>query len=319
MLNQIEFNKLKAGDPFLHYCVLVKSEIKTAKNGRNFYYAEFKDKTASFAGRMWDGFEDFSSSAKEGDVIKVKGNVEEFQGNINIKIEAIRKVVDADNVSLQDFLTVSDRNLDVMINELKSVIESIKNPYLKRLVKEVLIAENYEKYIHVPAGKSWHHSYISGLLEHTLEIIKICDLMSTFHKEIKRDLLICGAIFHDFGKVKELSFNANFDYTDIGRLIGHIVLGTMDVEKKISTIEGFPENLKMELLHLILSHQGKLEFATPVEPKTLEAIVLYHADELSAKTNAYKYAIKSEENKTGNWTRFLPLANTSLYISRDDF
>ncbi|MFH0734866.1 MAG: HD domain-containing protein [bacterium] len=319
MLNQNDFNKLKAGDGFLHYCVLVKGEVKTAKNGRNFYYAEIKDKTALLVGRMWDGFEKFAGSAKEGDVTKVKGAVEEFQGNINIKIEDIRKVVDADNVGITDFLVVSERSLNEMVDELKAVINSVKNEHLNKLLKNVLVAENYEKFIHVPAGKSWHHSYISGLLEHTLEIIKICDLISTFHKEIRRDLLICGAVFHDFGKVKELSFNANFDYTDVGRLLGHIVLGAMDVEKAISTIKDFPENLKMELLHLILSHQGKLEFATPVEPKTIEAIVLYHADELSAKTNAYKYAIKSEENKAGNWTRFLPLANTSLYISRDDF
>lgn len=319
MVNQIDFNKLNAGDAILHYCILVKSEVKTAKNGRSYFNAEVKDKTATLTARKWDDFEEFIENSKEGDIVKIKGVAEEYMGAINIKIEAIRKTVEQDNVSLSDFLAASERNFNEMIQEFKGVLNSIKNKYLNTLVNEMFIGENLEKYTHVPAGKSWHHSYISGLLEHTLEIVKICDLVAGFHKEVKRDLLICGALFHDYGKIRELSFNAAFDYTDVGKLLGHIVIGAMEVEKKIEQIEGFPENLKTELLHLILSHQGKLEFATPVEPKTLEAIILYHADELSAKANAYKNAIKSEEHKNVNWTKYLPLANTSLFISRDDF
>ena len=137
--------------------------------------------------------------------------------------------------------------------------------------------------------------------------------MCSFHPEINQDLLICGAILHDFGKVEELSFDNGFDYTDKGKLIGHIVIAAMEIEKTAKSIKNFPGELKNQLIHLVLSHQGKLEHASPVEPKTLEAIVLYHADELSAKTNAYKNAIKLEENSEGNWTKFLPLANTSLY------
>ncbi len=319
MVNQIDFNKLNAGDSILHYCILVKNEIKTAKNGRSYLNAEVKDKTATLTARKWDDFEEFIDNAKEGDIIKIKGVAEEYMGVINIKIEAIRKTVEQENVSLSDFLAASERSYDEMIQEFNGVINSIKNKYLNKLVNEMFTGENFEKYTHVPAGKSWHHSYISGLLEHTLEIVKICDLMAVFHKEVKRDLLICGALFHDYGKIRELSFNAAFDYTDVGKLLGHIVIGAMEVEKKIEQIDNFPENLKTELLHLILSHQGKLEFATPVEPKTLEAIILYHADELSAKANAYKYAIKAEEHKNANWTKYLPLANTALYISRDDF
>src|SRR3989337_2262211 len=152
----------------------------------------------------------------------------------------------------------------------------------------------FESFSLAPAGKSWHHSYVHGLLEHTLEIVKICDLMSDSHPEINRDLLVCGAILHDFGKIEELSFDTAFEYTDKGKLIGHIVIGAMIVEEKIKEIKDFPEDLKNCLIHLILSHQGKLEHASPVVPKTLEAIALYHPDELSAKVNAYKNAIATE-------------------------
>ncbi len=138
--------------------------------------------------------------------------------------------------------------------------------------------------------------------------------MSDIHPEINRDLLACGAILHDFGKTEELNFETNFDYTDKGKLLGHIVIAAMEIEKAADTIKDFPSQLKEQLLHLVLSHQGKWEQASPVVPKTLEAVALYHADELSAKTNAYKNAIKLDENKDGNWTRFQQLAGTALYI-----
>jgi 3'-5' exoribonuclease len=168
--------------------------------------------------------------------------------------------------------------------------------------------------MNVPAGKAWHHAYIHGLLEHTLEIIKICELTATFHKEVNRDLLIAGALLHDFGKTEELSDTADFGYTDKGKLLGHIVIAAMEVEKAVMKIPDFPEDLKNRLEHLILSHQGKLEFASPVVPKMLESIILYHADELSAKANAYKNAILEQSGCKSSWTTYIRLAETDLYI-----
>ena len=204
-----------------------------------------------------------------------------------------------------------------MIDEFNAAIGSISNQYLHTLLKKIFNGDNFNKFCRTPAGKAWHHAYIHGLLEHTLEIVKICDLMSVLHPEIKRDLLITGTLLHDFGKTEELTYENVFDYTDKGKLVGHIVISAIEVEKVAATITDFPTELKNQLLHLILSHQGKLEFASPVEPKTLEAIALYQADELSAKTNAYKSAIEAEKNKGNKWTKFLYLANTSLYIPDD--
>ena len=212
----------------------------------------------------------------------------------------------------------SARDINEMKSELNSFIDSINDNHLSQLLKLTLSGENYEKYIRVPAGKAWHHAYVHGLLEHTLEIIKICDLMCSFHKELNRDLLITSAIMHDFGKTEELSTNATFDYTDKGKLIGHIVIAAIHIEKNAGQIDGFPEELKDQLIHLVLSHQGKLEHASPVEPKTVEAIALYHADELSAKTNAYKQAVYSEKVGDSNWTRYLPLAGTALMIPKQN-
>ena len=318
MLDQKELNELTVGDEFTFYLIVSKCESKLAKNGRAFLSLELRDRSASLPAKIWDNVDSASRQFKEGTIIKVAGIIEEFNGSPQIKIDKIRVAKDDENVSAEDFLPKSKRSLEIMKQELNDIIKSISNPFLNELINKIFTPENFEKYIRTPAGKGWHHAYIHGLLEHTLEIIRICDLMSSIHPEINHDLLISGAILHDFGKTEELSYETSFDYTDKGKLIGHIMIGALIVERTALSIPEFPIDLKEQLIHLVLSHQGKLEFASPVEPKTLEAIVLYQADELSAKTNAYKSAIETDKNKNSRWTRFLPLANTSLYIS-DEF
>jgi len=318
MLNQKKLNEINIGEDFMLFLLVNKFEIKTAKNNKPFINLELRDDSISLPAKVWDNVDDISKKLYDGAVVKIAGVMEDFNGSSQIRINKIRLAVETDEVTAEDFLPKSSRNFEEMQKEFYEIIDSIVDPYLKQLLEIIFSGENLKKYFRTPAGKSWHHSYLHGLLEHTLEIVKICELMCSFHKEIKRDLLIAGALLHDFGKTEELSFESNFDYTDKGKLIGHIMIGAMIVEKTASIIPGFPENLKNELLHLVLSHQGKLEFASPVEPKTLEAIVLYQADELSAKTNAYKYAILAEKNKDSSWTKFLPLANTSLYIPKEE-
>ena len=314
MLDQKELNELSVGDEFTMFLIVTKSELKTAINGKSFLNLELRDKSLALPSKVWDNAEDYAKKLKEGTIVKVVGQIEDFKGALQIKIGKINPAKESDNVKPEDFLPKSQRSLPEMFNELDQVIASIKNPFLNQLIKVILTAGKLEKYSKVPAGKGWHHAYIHGLLEHTLEIIRICELMCSIHPELKRDLLITGALLHDFGKTEELTYDSVFDYSDKGKLIGHIMIGALEVEKAAALIQNFPEDLKDQLIHLILSHQGKLEFASPVEPRTLEAIVLYQADELSAKTNAYKYAIEADKNKGGRWTRFLPLANTALYI-----
>ncbi|MBI5731033.1 MAG: HD domain-containing protein [Ignavibacteriales bacterium] len=314
MLDQKELIELSVGDEFTMFLIVTKCELKTAINGKSFLNLELRDKSLAFPSKVWDNAEDYAKKLKEGTVVKVAGQIEDFKGALQIKIGKINPAKESDGVKPEDFLPRSTRQLNEMLDELNKVISSINNPYLSQLVETIFSIEKLEQYSKAPAGKGWHHAYIHGLLEHTLEIVRICELMCAIHANLNRDLLICGALLHDFGKIEELTYDTTFDYSDKGKLIGHIMIGALEVEKTAVTIPNFPEELKNHLVHLILSHQGKLEFASPVEPRTLEAIVLYQADELSAKTNAYKYAIAADRNKGGRWTRFLPLANTALYI-----
>jgi len=317
-MKQKELLEIKTGEGIDHYFILSKIEERSTKTGKPFLNLELRDKSMVINAKVWDGFEEFVKGAEAGKIVKVLGQMEEFNNSPQIKVKSIRLTNDNDNVATSDFMPKSSRNFEVMVKELEKRIEDINNTHLKTLIKKILSGDKYEKYKHVPAGKAWHHAYVHGLMEHTLEINRICDLMSDIHPQINRDLLVCGAILHDFGKTEELNYETNFDYTDKGKLLGHIVIAAIEIEKVAGTIKDFPNPLKEQLIHLILSHQGKLEQASPIVPKTLEAIALYHADELSAKTNAYKNAIKLDENKEGNWTRFQQLAGTALYIPQKE-
>jgi len=313
MLNQEELNLLNKGDIVDHYLIVRKNEIRLTKTNKRYLALDLGDKTATLNANLWDNFEDISEKIKPGTVVKVSGTIDEFQGIPQIRISSVRITSPADKISASDFLAHSERDLDEMKSEFINRINLINESNLKKLMEIIFSGERFERYINVPAGKSWHHSYIHGLLEHTLEIIKICDLMCDIHPEINRDILICGAMLHDFGKTEELSYDPVFEYTDKGKLLGHIVISAMIVNEEVNKIKDFPEDLKDCLLHVILSHQGKLEYASPVVPKTIEAIALYQADELSAKVNAYKNAIANDQKIGSKWTKYISLVSTELF------
>jgi 3'-5' exoribonuclease len=316
MLNQSDLTELTKGNVIDHFLMIRKIEIRNTKAGKKFLSMELGDKSGSINTNVWNdtaGFDNISDNGKVGDILKVSGSIDEFQGVPQIKVSSIRLTTSADNIEVQDFLPRSANDPDVMEKELLARIDDISNAYLKELLKNIFSGERMEKFKTAPAGKSWHHGYIHGLIEHTLEMIKICDLMCDFHPEINRDLLTAGAMLHDFGKTEELSYDSAFNYSDKGKLIGHIVICASMIEEETKKIGDFPEELKNLLIHLILSHQGKLEYASPVVPKTVEAIALYQADELSAKVNAYIGVINSDMTTEGNWTKFIHLAQTDLY------
>jgi len=304
---------LTKGEPIDHFLLVTRYETRNTKTGKDFLSLELSDQSSALPANLWENFENISAKVQNGSIVKVKGTIEEWQGSPQIRINSIRLADDKDNVRADDFLPRSKRDINLMMTEFRDRISKIENPYLKNLAGNVFNEERFGKFSRAPAGKSWHHGYIHGLIEHTLEIIRICDLMCDIHPEINRDLLISGAMMHDLGKISELNYDSVFEYTDEGKLLGHIVIASIIIDDEIKKITGFPDELRKNLIHLILSHQGKLEYASPVVPKTLEAITLYQADELSAKTNAYKNAILSQTAGEGNWTKFITLAQTDLH------
>lgn len=313
MIKQSELNTLSKNDKIDHFLLIRRMDLRNTRSGSDFLSTELGDKTASLNANIWEGFSELAGRGKVGDLVKVAGTVEEYQGSLQIRVSSIRLARESDGVSPRDFLPVSKLNLDDMQNEFNQRIKGMSNKFLKKLLTQIFNDERFEQFCLAPAGKSWHHAYIHGLIEHTLEIMKICELMCEFHTELNRDLLLSGAMLHDIGKIEELNYDSAFEYTDKGKLVGHIVIASNLVRDEIQKIHGFPAELENNLIHLILSHQGKLEHASPVVPKTVEAIALYQADELSAKVNAYKNAVESELKAESSWTRFIQLADTDLH------
>jgi len=313
MTDQTSLVTLVKGDPVDHYLLIRRIELRSTRSGSEYLSLELGDKSGSLNANLWENFKELANGGEVGGVVKVKGAIEEFQSSPQIRISEIRLAKGSDKVTPQDFLPKSMRDLNEMTNELITRIQKISQSQLKNLLENIFSGERFDNFVKAPAGKSWHHGYIHGLIEHTLEIIKICDLMCDFHSELNRDLLIAGAMLHDFGKTEELKYDSAFEYTDDGKLIGHIVMAVILVKEEIKRVPDFPQELERNLIHLILSHQGKLEYASPVVPKTIEAIALYQADELSAKVNAYKNAVSSETRGDSQWTKFITLAQTDLY------
>ena len=313
MLEQTELKELKRGDTVDHYLLISRLDIRTTKAGKEYLSLVLQDQSIALNANVWENFNSLVNNSKVGDVVKVDGSIEEFQGAPQIRISKIRLLSPSDNISPAEFLPKSEHDLGKMVEEFENRIDKISNKQLKTLLGRIFSSERFTNFTLAPAGKSWHHGYIHGLIEHTLEIIRICDLMSDFHPEINRDLLISGAMLHDFGKTEELKYDSAFEYTDKGKLLGHIVIAAIIISEEAKSLPDFPIELKNNLIHLLLSHQGKLEYASPVVPKTIEAIALYQADELSAKVNAYKNALYTEKKSDRGWTKFITLAQTDLY------
>jgi len=201
-----------------------------------------------------------------------------------------------------------------MFADLMAFVDQIETACLKNLLhlffNDETIAALFKK---APAAKGFHHVYIGGLLEHTLSVIRLLDKINNHYQGINRDLLITGGILHDIGKIYEYSYDSIFDYSDQGRLIGHIVIGIEMLDKKIAAIEDFPEKLAMELRHLILSHHGTQEFGSPKRPKTLEALIVHFIDDLDAKVNAFQEFIAESRDDDAAWTPFHKLFERFIY------
>lgn len=270
------------------------------KNGKQYDSVVLQDKTGSVDGKIWDpnslGIDDFDAM----DYVDVVAEVTMFNGATQLNIKRVRKARE-DEYDEREYLPVSEKDIDVMFNELKDIIASVKNTYLKTLLEKFFVEDEavIKKYKGHSAAKSVHHSFVGGLLEHSLSVTKICDCFAGLYPMMNRDLLVTAAMLHDIGKINELSTFPTNDYTDEGQLLGHIVLGYQMVADAIKEIDGFPAKLGNELKHCILSHHGELEFGSPKKPALIEAIALSFADNADAKMETAREILNSTQPPEG--------------------
>jgi 3'-5' exoribonuclease len=301
------------GEHVTTFAVLQRKERKQKKNGEPYLFMEVSDVSANVTAVMWENLE--SATAEAGQIIKVAGVLEEYQGQRQLKIEKIRPAREDDPVDLTRLIPTTPKDRSMLWEQYQHFINTLAQPHLLSLLRRIFAEEQFvQAFCDTPGGKKWHHAYLGGLLEHTVNIATICDRLAKIYPQVDRDLLIAAALLHDIGKVDSYTRGPMFEFTDAGRLLGHIVLGAQLVAEKIRQFPEFPAELAMRLQHLILSHQGTLEQASPVVPMTPEGFLLYYADEIDSKMNAILRIIAKDQAEGRKWSEYVNLLGRYLYL-----
>jgi len=303
-MGKIFINQLKKGQAVESIFLVSEKNLTKTKTGSPYLSLRLADRSGEVEGRVWESALDFHPLFAKNDFIKVRAEVDEFQGILQLRIVKLRKCSEAE-VMIEDFLPKTPRDIDQMFADLKSIATQIRQPFLRQLLDSFFADENFgQQFKSAPAAKAVHHFYLGGLLEHTLSVVQLILLVAPRYKGIDQDLLITGGILHDIGKIAEISFDRIFDYTDSGRLLGHIILTVEMVNEKIKSIPNFPETLALAMKHILISHHGEYAFGSPKLPMTLEALLLHHLDDLDAKVNGFLSWIEKEKDEPSRWTSY---------------
>jgi 3'-5' exoribonuclease len=307
---------LEANTVVATFFLIRHKEVKQKKTGEPYLMMTLGDKTGSVTAIMWNNFLDHHHTFERDDFVKIKGEVALYNNRIQLVLHKIRRAEEGE-VALDDYLPSSRQDPELMYNRLKQIIEELTNPSLKKLLNDIFSdSEIEERFKKAPAAKALHHVYLGGLLEHTLSVVDLCSLVADYYKNVHKELLIAGALLHDIGKIYELTYERSFDYSDEGRLYGHIIIEFRMVQQAIAKIEGFPEELERQLLHMLLSHHGTYEYGSPRRPKTPEALLLHYLDDMDAKYGSMISSIEDDSIVEGDWSAYNRILDRYVYRKR---
>ncbi|MDA2929566.1 3'-5' exoribonuclease YhaM family protein [Acidobacteria bacterium AH-259-O06] len=297
---------LQEGEFVISYSQVRSKEIRLKRNGDPYLRLVFSDSTGRIEGKMWENIEGCQKEIHEGDFVKYQGAVQIYNGSKELIVQQIRRTISQDcgnGFNLRDLIACTEHDIEEMWRRLRSlVLEHTTRPCILQLLNNVLDG-NEEQIKSYPAGVEIHHNYWGGFLEHGLSVLESALFFADKYPDLDKDLLIAGAILHDIGKLEELSRPYSPSYTARGQLIGHVVLGCNLLRSEAARIPEFPANLLLLLEHLILSHQGQLEWGSPKRPKIPEALILHYIDDLDAKMNRFSLVLK-EDREDSDFTQF---------------
>ncbi len=286
-----------------------EKHILKARNGDDYVGLKLKDKSGVIDAKIWNNLLHLKDRFEEGDFIKIKGESNYYNDNWQIIIKDVKKITD-NSLNKTDFLPSSNRDREIMKNELFTLINGIKNQSLKKLLLSIFEDKEFlEKFCTAPAAKAMHHAYIGGLLEHTVSVGKLAKEIGEYYMDIDKDLLVSCALLHDIGKVYELD-PVTFNYTTQGKLIGHIIIGYTIVQNKIEELKTISEEKKINLLHCILSHHGEYEYGSPKKPKTKEAVLFNLIDVLDSRMQP---VLNAQINNNSGWSDMVRIIGKSIY------
>ncbi len=307
--------ELRENDFIKNEIYLCKSkQVLTGKSGKSYVSLILQDKTGTIDGKIWD-FSNEIEQYEAMDFVHIDARVTSFQDALQLNISKIYKGREGEYYP-EDYFPVSSKNVETMYSEIKDYVLAIHEPSLRTLAEAFFIEDKdfIKKFKTHSAAKSVHHGFVGGLLEHTLSVVKMCEYYTTSYPILNRDLLITAALFHDIGKMDELSsFPAN-DYTEDGQLLGHIFIGANKVNHYIQKMGKFPAKLANELIHCILAHHGELEYGSPKKPATVEAMALHFADNTDAKLQTLTEILNTGDSKV-EWMGYQKLFESNIMRS----
>jgi 3'-5' exoribonuclease len=319
MAEQPELRSLKEGDLFAGFLLAQEAVFKTSAKGSEYLELKLADASGDLRAFLWD------LRAIEGDMdlvvadafLRVKGQVSVYNGRTQLRLDKVRFAGDEEIGDFSRFFPTSRRPREEMQAELDQLVAGIGDPWIRRLLEMLFVEDPLLRaaFAKAPAAKSLHHVCLGGLMEHTLSVAAMADRACGHYQELNRDLVLAGVLLHDLGKTAELAYQRSFSYSDAGNLLGHIAMEADWISQAVAQIPDFPEQLRLLILHIVLSHHGRLEYGSPVLPKTPEALLVHYLDDLDGKLEAMFRAIREDAGQ-GSWTPFSRTLERMFYKPR---
>jgi 3'-5' exoribonuclease len=308
---------IKEGEPVRDLFLVGNKAQLSSNSGKPYLTLTLRDRTGQFEGRVWDRAEEIGKRFERDDIVEVSGSAILYQGRMQLKVQDVQKAA-GEKPDLADFLPVAKQGIEPLWKKLRELVAGVADADLRKLLDAVFPdppgTDMARRFRQAPGGKRMHHDYIGGLLEHTVSVAEVCRFLSTHYEGVDGDLIVAGALLHDIGKVEELSYEGTFDYTDEGRLLGHLYMGAEWVSGECGKA-GIPPAKAMLLKHIILSHHGELEYGSPKRPKTLEAVLLHFAENMDAKANAFAGAME-DLPEGARWTEYNRMFERYLFSGK---
>ncbi len=308
---------IKEGEQVRDLFLVSGKALLTSNAGKPYLSLQLRDRTGAIEARVWDRAEEIARRFERDDVVEASGGAITYQGRVQLKVHDVRRA--EGEKELSEYLPVTRKGIEPLWKTLTGFIAGVTDTDLNRLLSAVFlgppepdVARRFRK---APGGKTMHHDYIGGLLEHTVSVVGICRFLSSHYEGVDADLLTAGALLHDVGKVHELSYEGAFDYTDEGRLLGHLYMGAEYVDRVCASLPGFPPEKTMLVKHMILSHHGELEYGSPKRPKILEAVLLHFIENMDAKVTAFNDAI-GDLPEGARWTDYQRMFERYLFSGK---
>jgi 3'-5' exoribonuclease len=293
--------------------LLSGKETRHTKAGKAFFRLKLNDRTGSVDCMVWETAA-MDPAIKTGDLVCVTARVSEYQGRPQLEAARVAPAPPG-AANARDFLPSTYRDVEELKGFLRFHIDSVHDADFSVLL-EVFFGDDafFEVFATAPAAKLYHHAYLGGLLEHTVAVAEMCDFVGQQYGRIDRELLLTAALLHDVGKTQELTFETTIDFTDAGRFLGHVIQGVTLICEKAGNLPSFPEAKLQQLLHCVVSHHGELEWGSPKRPKTIEALILHHVDNLDAKVKGFLEIV--EGSREAPWTDLRNLFRRPLHVPR---